>query len=164
MKIKMWKTKLAAIIVLIGLACQAHAATTPNSLVYTQVPKAYKAQITNASGTAVVSLAPGGTNGTKIMGLICAGTNTAAQDIEVTVLRSAVNYPLGTVTVPITAGTIAATPAVNMFNSGNIPGLPIDAQGNPFLFLESTDTLEIQALVTVTSGKTISCSTVAADF
>jgi len=140
------------------------AAITANSIVTTQTPKAYKAQITNASGTAAVNLVNPGTNGTKVISIVCSNTDTSAYNVTFSVLRSSTTYFLDTVAIPASAGYSASAPPVSILNTTNIPGIPLDSDGNPYLFLEPTDTLQMANGATIAAGKAISCHTVAADF
>jgi hypothetical protein len=140
------------------------AAVTPNSIVTTQTPRAYKAQITNASGTTPVSLITPGANGTKVISIVCSNSDTSAYNLTFSVLRSSIAYVLGTVAIAASAGNAAGTPPVSILNATNIPGIPQDSDGNPYLFLESTDTLQMANGSTISAGKVISCHTVAADF
>jgi hypothetical protein len=140
------------------------AAITPNSIVTTQTPKAYKAQITNASGTTAVSLVTPGANGTKVISIVCTNTDASGYNVAFSVLRSSTSYVLDTATIAAGAGTSASTPPASILNATNIPGIPLDSDGNPYLFLEPTDTLQMANGSTITAGKVISCHTVAADF
>ena len=44
------------------------------------------------------------------------------------------------------------------------PGMPLDQDGNPFTYIESGDTINVNITSTITSGKVISCLGVQADF
>lgn len=128
---------------------------TANSAVSPQTPKLGLATVAAADTTTAKTVVTAGANGSKVTSLMLAGNDTAAKDIQWGVTRSATFYPYGTITVPITAGTIAATPGVDAFASATSPGLPLDSDGQPYLLLESGDTLDIKALVTLTAAKTI---------
>lgn len=130
-----------------------------------QAPKNYKVQILPADTTTLKTVATGGANGTKISALMASSSDTAARDVTWGITTGAVFFPLGTVTIPITAGQIAATPAVNLFDLTKSPGLPIDSDGNPFIFLSSaSDTLQAKSLVAVTAAKEIDLTAIGADF
>jgi hypothetical protein len=159
---RMKKLLAAAVMLLAGSPLWA--ATTPNSFVTPQTPRAYKAQIVNGSGTSAVTLITGGINGTVVSSLLLTNTDTTAYTITIEVLRSSTTYVLATISVPASAGNSTSVPPVSVLNSTNVPGLPVDGYGNPYLYLESTDTLEIQSSATVTSGKAVSVLTVGADF
>jgi hypothetical protein len=140
------------------------AAVTANSIITTQTPKAYKAQITSTAGTTAVSLVAPGANGTKVISVVCSNTDTSGYNVTFSVLRSSTSYVLGTVAIAASAGNLAGTPPVNILNATNLPGIPLDSDSNPYLFLEPTDTLQMANGSTITAGKVISCHTVAADF
>lgn len=158
---KLLKIIVTALAVLIPVATYAAVTDTP---VFVQTPRYPKAQLTNASGTTPVTLYVGGTNGTKVVGVFVSTTDTSAETMTLSVVRSAVTYILGTFTIPIGSGTVAGTPTVNILDPSVIIGLPVDSDGNWFIFLESTDTLQVSVGSAVTAGKTTSIHAVAADF
>ena len=57
--------------------------------------------------------------------------------------------------MPITAGQVNTTPAINLLKGLNTGILPLDANGNPYIDLPSGATLSINAPVTVTTAKQI---------
>jgi hypothetical protein len=140
------------------------AAVTANSIVSTQIPKAYKAQLTNTSGTTAVNLVTPGSNGTKVISVVCSSTDSSGHNVTFSIARSSTSYVLGSVAIAASAGSLAGTPSASILNATNIPGIPLDSDGNPYLFLEATDTLQMASGSAVTAGKVISCNTVAADF
>jgi hypothetical protein len=161
------KREFVALATAFGLAISSApswAIVTANSIVTAQTPRAYKAQITTASGTLPVSLVAGGANGTKVISIICSNTDTSGYNLTFSVLRSSSSYVLGTVAVAASAGSLAGSPPVSVLNQTNVPGIPLDSDGNPYLFLESTDTLQMANGSSIGAGKAISCHTVAADF
>jgi hypothetical protein len=132
---------------------------------FPQKPKNGNITIVNADASGLKTVYTGGADGSKIVGLLVASDDTSARDVQWGITVGAVFYPLGTVSIPITAGTIAATPMVNLLDLTKSPGLPIDSDGNPYVFLASASyTLQIKALTTVTAAKTISVSAIAADW
>jgi hypothetical protein len=136
-------------------------AITPTP-VYPQTPKNGHVQILPADASGLKTLYTAGSNGSKITAVICSSTDTSARDVSVGVTRSAVFYALGTTTVAITAGTIAATAAQDMFTG--IPGLPIDNDGQVYIFIESGDTFQVKSLTTVTAAKELDFNCIGADF
>jgi hypothetical protein len=140
-------------------------ATTPNSIVTVQTPKNGKVQIANGDAQTQKTVYTGGANGSKLVGLIFSSTDTSARDVQISITNGGTSYVLGTVTVPIGAGNSGSVPSVNGFNSTQLPGLAVDSDGNPFIFLLSaSDTLTVSALTTVTSGKLISVNVMGGDF
>ncbi len=130
-------------------------AVTPNSTVSLQTPKLGLAQIANADASNLKTVVTGGANGSKVPALMLSSSDGTARDVTFGVSRSATFYPLGTVTVPITAGQLAGTPGINAFAPSICPGLPVDSDGQPYLFLQSGDTLDFKALTTVTAAKAV---------
>lgn len=127
-----------------------------------RMPRKGLVQIANADASAQKTVITAGANGNKVVNLIASSTDTSARDVQVSLVRSSTTYVLATTTVPITAGFVAATPPVDLL--ALIPNLPRDQDGQPYLFLESGDTLVVNALTTVTSAKTISVHSDHAEF
>ena len=120
-------------------------------------------QIANADASGLKTVVTAGANGSKISALLFASDDTTARDIQWGVERGGTFYPVATVTVAIGAGTTAAAAAVDAFSTANCPGLPTDANGQPYLHLISGDTLKIKSLTTVTSAKLVSAKAVYGD-
>lgn len=130
-----------------------------------QKPNRGLAQINNAAGQSQQTVYTGGANGSKIVGLIAQSTDTSSHDLQVSITSGGTSYPLGSVTVPAGAGNSGATPSVNLLNGTQLPGIPIDSDGNPYLFLASaSDTVTVAALTTVSSGKLVTVTAIAGDF
>lgn len=154
-----------AMALVLGLTVGPVLAAVTATPVFVQTPRAYKLQLTNASGTGLTTLTAGGTNGTKVTGLWATSTDTASNTIIVSILRTGpVNYVQATITLPANSGNTAGTAAVNLMSPTNWPGLPTDSDGNPYFILESTDTLQIAVGTTITSGKLVSIVSNAGDF
>lgn len=126
-----------------------------NVATFVKTPTNGVVQILPADTTSQKTVYTAGANGSKITGLNAASTDTAAHDVQVSVTRSGVSYPIGTINVPAGAGNSSGVTSVNMLNFTFITGLAIDSDGNPFLLLSSGDTLTLSSLVTVTAGKTL---------
>ena len=130
-----------------------------------QTPNRGLVQIANGDGQNQKTIYTGGANGSKIVGLIAVSSDTSARDVQISITSGGTSYPVGTVSVPSGSGNSSAASSVNMFNTTAIPGIPIDSDGNPYLFLASaSDTLTASALSTVTSGKLITLVAITADF
>lgn len=122
--------------------------------VIVQTPKIGLTQILPADTTAAKTVIVVGANGAKVTGLIATSTDTAARTIQISVVRSAVSYLLGSTTVAIAAGTDGTNLSSNLLST--IPGLPIDNDGQSYLYLETGDTLTVASTVTVTAAKAVS--------
>ena len=126
-------------------------------------PKAGLAQIANADASNQKDVLTGGASGTKVTALMASSDDTSARVVQLSILRSAVNYVFGSVSVAAASGTDGSTAAVDLLKSLLLPGLPLDADGKHYLFLESGDKLQVKSLATVTSTKLIHIAAVAAD-
>jgi hypothetical protein len=120
------------------------------------------AQILNATGTAQVTVITAGSNGSKVLNLVATSTDTAAQTIAVSLVRSSTTYLLATTSVPANSGNVSGTAPVDLL--AIISNLPRDQDGQPYLFLNSGDTLVVNSAGSVTSGKTISVHSDYANF
>jgi hypothetical protein len=120
-------------------------------------PRKGLVQIANADGSNNKTVVTAGANGSKVVSLFASSTELTAnnRDVQVSIVRAAVTYVLATTTVPFSAGfTVAAFGPINLLAA--IPNLPIDNDGQRYLFLESGDTLVVASLTTLTAGKIIS--------
>lgn len=137
-------------------------AVTANSIISAQALNRGHVQIANADAQTQKTVYTAGANGSIIRGLILQSTDTSGRDVQISITNGGTSYPIGTVTVPAGAGNAGTTPSVNGLNSTQLPGLPVDSNGNPVLALVSGDTLTVSALSTVTSGKLITVSAIEA--
>lgn len=163
--------KLKVILFLIlALTCNvALAATTPNSVVTAQTPNLGVVQFlqgTDVAGT-YKTLYTGNANGSKIISLV-ATTNdpSAGHLVTCEIVLSAVKYGGVAVSVPVNSGfTGASAVPVNMMSSTNWVGLPVDSDGNPFIYLPSASyTLQCTFATALTSGKVLNVQAVSGDF
>lgn len=127
-------------------------------------PQNSKVQITNGTNLANVTIVTPGANGSKVVGLLASSTDTSGRDIQVKVTNGGTDYILGTKTVAAGSGNAAGTPAVNLLDPTVIVGLPVDSDGNPFIFLGSSDTLTAATLVQLTSTKVVNLTAIYSDF
>lgn len=125
-----------------------------------QTPKLGLAQILPADASAWKTVITGGTNGTKVVSLTLTSTDTSNRIVQVAVTRSATQHIFNAVTVTAGAGTDGTTTSIDGLPST----LPVDNDGQKYLFLESGDTLDISATTTVTAAKVIDAMAPEADF
>lgn len=141
---------------------------TGNNFVTPQTPKSYRYQLKNADGTTAQAVMTGAANGTKIYAMWVCSTDTVARDIQITILRGSRTDLQTTVTIPAGAGNVgianSGLAAVDMMSDANWPGLAKDRFGNRYFHLESTDTLQVNSVVSLASGKLISVNAIGADF
>lgn len=111
------------------------------------------AQILPADASTQKTIFTAGASGSKVVACMIATDETAIRVIQMSILRSAVNYTIGSVSIPIGAGNDGVTPAVNFFGTTLIPGFPIDNDAQPYLLLKSGDSLQMKSLTTITAAK-----------
>jgi len=142
------------------MAFQQNAAPT-----FPRQPNVGSVTITAAETTTLETVYTAGANGSKILGMIISSIDTANRDIVVNrVTSTPTTYQLYTVPVPLSSGTADGVAAVNGMNPTYAAGLPVDNDGNPFIYLASGDTLQVNALATLTTAKTVSVTVFAVDF
>jgi hypothetical protein len=149
-------------------------AVTPNSAVLPQTPRAALAQIANSNGTSLVALVTGGANASKIHSIIASNTDTNAYTLQLViniggalsggVVTGGTNYLLAAVSVPASAGNVAATPPVGVLSATTLPGIALDNAGEPYLYLDAGNYLCIALTGTITAGKVVSALATVADF
>lgn len=114
------------------------------------------AQIVAADTTTKKTVLTAGASGSKVVSLVAATDDTAAENLQVWIKRGGTYYLLGTVNVPLLsgAGAAGAVAAVDLLNATSMPGLPLDNDGQHYLLLKSGDSLEVSAMATITAAKT----------
>lgn len=152
------------------------AATTPNSIITPQTPnlKAVSfVQGTDVAGTYKTVYA-GGTNGSKITALWLTSNDGSAShliNIQISSSSSAHCSPQSgcyagmAITLPVNAGFANGAPAVNALSATNWPGLPVDSDGNPYIYLPSTSyTIEMTFTTALTASTDVNGIAIGADF
>lgn len=140
-------------------------AVTTNSIVTPQAPVITPITIVNADASNKKTACTAGSNGTKVVSLTACSDDTSNRIVQVFLTRSATNYLLGSAVVTTLAGTDGATAVVDLLNNTTIfPGLPVDNDGQRYLFLKSGDTLTVASTTTVTAAKTVTITCNSADF
>jgi hypothetical protein len=116
------------------------------------------AQLVNGSGAdTYITLYTAPASGSVVESIAVTSTDTSARDITIAVQKGGTDYPIGTMTIPINAGSIAATAAIDFLNSVQCPWSRFDANGNRVLYLETGSVLRVKVLTTaVTAAKAIS--------
>ncbi len=130
--------------------------------VFVQNPKLGKTSILPADTTTLKTVVTAGTNGSKVSAIIASSTDTGTRIVQLYLTRSATDFLIGSTIVAIGAGTDGAANTSNLLTS--IPGLPVDNDGQPYLFLENGDTLRAKVTVTVTAAKEIDVFAIYGDF
>lgn len=113
--------------------------------------------IVNADSTNYKTIRTGSTNGDKIESISITSTDTTARVLTVGINVGGTDYIVGTINVPIGAGTdAAATPAVSMLESiSMMPWIRQDQNGRGYLYLANGNILKVKAQVAVTAAKEI---------
>ena len=136
-----------------------------NMPVFMRQPNAGSVAVTAAETTTLQTLYTAGPNGSKIFGIWCSSIDTANKDLVINrVTVTPTTYIMWTVPIPITSGTVDGIAMVNCMNPTYAAGLPVDNDGNPFFYLAIGDTLQVNALATLTAGKSFNVTCIAADF
>lgn len=104
------------------------------------------------------------TNGSDVKAILVTSTDTSARDLQLFITRSSVDYSIGTVTIPITAGTVGTTPAIDLLNSTGMAGLPLDSVGKRYIPMAAGDTLRVAPTTTITTAKQIVVSVLGQDY
>lgn len=133
-------------------------------------PRKGLVQILPADTTGQKTVVTAGASGSKVVSLYASSTDTSARDVQVSLVRSATTYLLGTVTVPANSGNTNALPTIDLMQTLTVTPqfpagmFPNDGDAQHYAFLESGDTLVVSALTTVTAAKVISIHADYADF
>lgn len=158
--------RLTPLILTFWLTSPSLAAVTATPI-FPQAVKGPLAQISNATGTTSITFMTAGANGSIVKGISCTNTDSNPYTIQFNKVRSSTAYLLVTLTIAASAGSSAAVVPLTVVGSGtgaNTLGLPLDSEGNPFTYIESGDTINVNVTSTVTSGKLVSCYGVQSDF
>lgn len=113
-----------------------------------------------------VTLYTGGANGSKITGLYLTATDATAHVVTCVLNKNGARAGGVALTTSTTKpGFASAVPAINLLASGNWPGLPVDSDGNPYLYLSSaSDKIDCRYATALTSGTLIGIVAIGADF
>lgn len=134
--------------------------------VFAQTPKVTNNSFTNTdtADTTFVTICTGGSNGTKVTGiLVTSDDGTASHVVRLYLDNGGTNFIIGSATVATNAGKDGGTTAgVDLL--GEVAGLPVDNDGQPYLFLESGDLLEVQFSTAITASTKLYFTCIHADF
>lgn len=136
--------------------------TVSNTAVFPQTPKKGLVQIVNADGTTKKTVVTAGADGIKVVALNASSDDTSNRTLQVFITRSVTSYLIGSAVITTLAGTDGSTLPIDML--ALIPGLPVDNDGQRYLFLESGDTLQVAVTGAVTAAKTVHVAADAANF
>lgn len=152
---------------LLALAGVAYGAVTPNSFVTPQTPKLAVVQFlqgTDSAGT-YKTLYTGGSNGSKCNAMYITSNDGTAHLVTIQVVRSGVFYGgIAISTGTTTPGFANSAPPINPMSSTNWPGLPVDSSGQPYIILQSADTIQATFATALTASDLINIVAVCSDF
>lgn len=130
---------------------------------FVATPKITPVSFTNSdSANTKKTIATAGSSGSKVVAVIATSTDTSNRVGQLWLTRSSTSYLLGSSSVTTLAGTDGSAATNNILNLIN--GLPRDNDGQPYVFLESGDTLQISFTAQVTSAKEIDVAAVFGNF
>jgi hypothetical protein len=133
--------------------------------VFVQTPNIAGVQIVNADGSNQKNVMRGGANGSKVLALNLASSDTSDRVVQIYINRvGGTSFLLCTANVAANAGIDATVPAVDAFSSIKAPGIPVDQDGQHFLFLTVNDQLNVRSTTALTATKNVDCTCVFADF
>lgn len=113
---------------------------------FVKTPNWGATQITTGTGSSgLVTVYTGGANGSMIVGLMAVSVGTTNSfDLQWGVSSGGAFILHGTAAVLAGAGSTDSIATVNLMSASNVP-LPINSDGNPFLFLPSASyTLQVK--------------------
>src|SRR6185312_14237571 len=106
-----------------------------------------------------------GSNGSICFGLSMSNNDGSATHlVTVQLVNSAVKYGGTALTTVSSAGFANATPPQSLMTPSVWPGLPLDANGNPYILLISGDTLQATFATALTSSDVINIEVTCYDF
>lgn len=161
------KKFLSILILLFTFTPLAMAATTPNSAVTVQTPNRGVVQFLQGTDVAATykTLYTASANGSKISGIYETNNDGSATHlVTCQIVNGGVKYGGVAITTASNDGFANAVPSKNFMSSGNWPGLPLDWQGNPYLFMVSGDTLQCTFATALTSSTVINLVAISGDF
>lgn len=153
--------KLLLTLALILLTFPVFAQVTPNSIVTAQTPTNGFTQFTNSTSVATFqTVFTAGANGSKLTGLFISNSDTATHVVTCGRFNATVEYESWSVT------TVAAVSGSynNAAMLSTWIGLPIDGQGNPFMYLVAGDSIQCRYATVVTSPLLLNVTAIAANF
>lgn len=123
--------------------------------IYPQVNSSGFLSIGNADASTQKTIYVGGANGSQVTHVNVTNNDVTARDLQLSILIAGTNFIVSTVTIPLSAGNTNAAPAIAFFRSTQIPGMSLDSNGNPFLYLPSGATLQGKTLTTVGANSSV---------
>lgn len=146
----------------------AYSATTPNSFVTPQTPKVGATRFVQGTDTPGIykTIYTGQTNGSKCFALLLNHNDQSATHlVTMRISSNSVDYDISTYTT-VTGSAPANTfgTPVNLFSPTIWPGLPVDSQGNAYIYLQNGDALQATFATALTATNQINIVAYCGDF
>ncbi len=145
----------------------AQASVTANSIITAQTPSRGIVQFlqgTDSAGT-YKTLYTAGANGSRCNGMWSTNNDPSATHlITVQIVNGGVKYGGMALTSVVSAGFVSGTPAQALMTAALWPGLPLDSDGNPFIALNSGDTVQATFATALTSTDVLNIVAACSDF
>jgi hypothetical protein len=136
-----------------------------NAPMFIQVIQTWAFQLVNGTGTTITTVATAGNQGSKVEDInISNNDSTTAYTLSIWINDGTTSHLWTTLTIPISAGAAVGTPPVSVFKSTQCPGIPLDSNGNPYIYLKAGYKLQVSVSVAVTSGKAVDVVATGGDF
>ena len=113
---------------------------------------------------ALRTLYTGNTNGSWVSSILLGSTDTTSRDFQISIVSGGTTVYIGTISCLLNSGFTNAVPSIQALRHAQIPGLLLDPQGNPGIYLASGAVLQANILTTITANKTITAYVQAGDF
>lgn len=137
---------------------------------FVSIPRTSAAFINTGMTTSAQTLWKAGNSGSKIVGVYVTSYDTVAANLVISVGNNTSGnlVGLGCVSVPAMAGSNNSIPILSVFTSSQSPSLPVDNDGQTYLFLfgnlSYSDTLMVNLQQTTSAGKNLYFLAVGGDF
>lgn len=131
--------------------------------IFLQSPKWAGTAYTTASTTA--THVTGGTNGSRVSSLTAVSNSTASHIFAVGISTGGAAFDIGAVTIPSSAGVDGTTRNIDLLSPSNLPGLPLDSNGVPYINLPSSSySLTLRATATISAGRQVTFTSMYGDY
>jgi hypothetical protein len=131
--------------------------------IFLQSPKWAGTAYTTASTTA--THVTGGTNGSRVSSLTAVSNSTSAHVFAVGISTGGAAFDIGSVSVTAGAGTDGSVRNIDLMSPANMPGLPLDSNGVPYINLPSTShSLTVRSTATINTGKQVTFTSMYGDY
>ena len=148
-----------------------------NAPVFPQTPNLYSADLLNATGTFAFAANSGTT--TNLVALVTAGANgSLVEGINVTNSDATNPYVLqllflpsggklqllASVNIPANSGFDGTHMPVQLLNTTNTPGLPVDANNNSYFYIPINGVLYVGTTAQIAANKQVTAVAIGGDF